>query len=245
MRNSWLKNTPFCSKGLFNNTDIVENSIPAIAKAVDCGYNLFLNLTLTKDKQLVVCDNKKISILLNCHKKIENITSDDKENLKLLNTDSTVPLLSEVLHCVAGKVDIIFRIANSKQYKKIITELIKQLAYYKGKTAIVAANYPVYFFVRKLKKDYPCGLILKKDSSRIVYNAILLANTTFFKLIKPDFIICDINNLPNKYLDNYLLSNPYSYIISRTVLDKQNYKTALDYSDNYVFENYIPQNQLH
>ncbi len=50
MKYSWLKNSPICYKGLFDNNEIVENSIPAITKAVDGGYNLFLNLSMTKIK---------------------------------------------------------------------------------------------------------------------------------------------------------------------------------------------------
>lgn len=240
MKYSWIKNSPICYKGLFDNNEIVENSIPAITKAVDGGYNLFLNLSLTKDQQLVVCESKKSPMILSSHKKIETISSDDNENLKLLTTQDRVPLLNEVLKIVNGKVGIIFRIPTNKQYKKIITELSKQLAYYKGKTAIVAANYSEYFYVKKTKRDYPCGVILKKMSSKFIYNVILFLNTNKFKIIKPDFIICDIYNLPNKYIDEFLYSNPYSYIISRTIIDRQSYKTALDYSDNYIFENYIP-----
>lgn len=240
MKYSWLKNYPICNKGLFDNNQIVENSIPAITKAVEDGYNLCLNISLTKDQQLVVIDNKKSVMLLNSHKRIETLSYDDTENLKLLNTENKVPLLNDVLKLTNGKVGIIFRIPSNNNYKKIITELSKQLAFYKGNTAIVATSYAMYYYIKKTKKDYPCGVILKKISSKFVYNAILFANTNKFKLIKPDFIICDINNLPNKYLDDFLYSNPYSYIISRTIIDKQSYKTALDFSDNFIFENYIP-----
>jgi len=240
MKNSWIKNSPICNKGLFDNNETAENSLPAITKAVDCGYNLFLNISMTKDGQLVVCDSKKSAMLLSSHKKIEHISSDDYENLKLLNTEDNVPLLNDVLKLVDGKVGIIFRIPAGKIYKKIITELSKQLAFYKGKTAIVASDYSMYYYIKKTKKDYPCGVILKKSSSKLIYNVILFANVNKFKLIKPDFIICDINNLPNKYLDDFLFHNPYAYIISRTIIDKQSYLTALDYSDNFIFENYIP-----
>ncbi len=241
MKHSWLKNAPICNKGLFDNQTIVENTLPAIEKAIDCGYNLILNISLTKDNRLVVCDSKKSAMLLSSHKKIEALNYDEKENLTLLNTTSVVPLLSDVLASVAGKVGLIFKITNNNKYKKVITELVKQIAFYKGKVAIIASSYPMYFFVKKLNKSLICGVILRKNTSKFIYNAILFANVNFFKLIKPHFIICDITNLPNKYLDDYLLSKPYSFIISRTVYDKQSYITALDYSDNFVFENYIPK----
>lgn len=240
MKHSWVKSAPICSKGLFDNNTIIENTLPAIEKAVNCGYNLIINLSLTKDDRLVVCDSKKSPMLLTCHKKIESISSDDKQNLLLLSTQTGVPLLNDVLNLVNGRVGLIFKISNSNKYKKIITELVKQLAFYKGQTAVVAASYQMYFFAKKISKNLICGIILHKKSSKFIYNTILFANINFFKLLKPSFIICDIANLPNKYLDDYLTHNPYSFIISRTIYDKSSYVHALNYSDNYVFENYIP-----
>lgn len=240
MKNSWIKDTPICGKGLFNNKTIIENTLPAIKKATDCGYNLFLNLSLTKDNRLVVCDSKKSSMLLSSGKKIEAVAYDNKEDLLLLNSEECVPLLSDVLELVSGRVGIIFKIDNNNKYKKIVTMLTKQLAMYKGKTAIVATSYPIYFFAKKVNKQLACGIVLKKSSSKFIYNIVLFANINWFKLIKPDFIICDTANLPNKYLDDYLLANPYSYIISKTITDKQSFLTATKFSDNYIFENYIP-----
>lgn len=239
MKYSWLKNAPICNKGLFDNNQIIENTLPAIKKAVDCGYNLIVNIAMTKDKQLVVCDSRKASILLSYRKKISTLTYDKLEQIKLMSTDNKVPLLLDVLKAVDAKVGIIFRLQDTKSFKPILIELAKLLAFYKGNTAVVADNYKMYFYVKKIKKDYPCGVIFKKSSSKFISNAVLLANATIFKLIKPCFIICNVNNLPNKYLDSYLAYYPYSYIISRTILDKQSYQQALEFSDNYIFENYL------
>lgn len=239
MKYSWLKSTPICNKGLFDNKQIFENTLPAISKAVDCGYNLFLDLALTKDNKLVVCDSKKSISLLTNGKKLESISSEEIDCLTILNTDQKVPLLSEVLECINGKVGIIFKIASNTQYKRIITTLLKELASYKGKTAIVATNFKIYFWIKKKSKNSICGIILKKNSTRFIYNAILFANVYFFKLLRPHFVICDVANLPNGYIDDFLASNPYSFIISRTVTDKDSYTTAIYYSDNYIFENYI------
>ena len=59
-------------------------------------------------------------MLLSSHKKIEALNYDEKENLTLLNTNSVVPLLSDVLASVAGKVGLIFKITNNNKYKKVI-----------------------------------------------------------------------------------------------------------------------------
>lgn len=240
MKNSWLKNAPICKKGLFDNEEIFENTLPAIKKAVDCGYNLLLDLVITKDNQLVVCDIKKSATLLTCGKRIDKVAYKESENLQIMNSDHTVPLLCEVLKIVNEKVGIIFKIASTKQHKQIIKELLKQLAKYKGKTAIVTTNYKTYFWIKKKSKNTVCGVVLKKNSSKYIYNAILFANMNFFKLLRPHFIICDISNLPNRYIDDFLMSNPYSVIISRTVTDKESFVSAQNYSDNYVFENYQP-----
>lgn len=241
MKYSWLKSAPISCKGLFDNTQIFENTLPAITQAVDCGYNLLLDLSLTKDNQLVVCDSKKSNSLLTNGKKIESLSSDDQESLTILATDQKVPTISEVLNIVGGKVGIIFKIASNQQYKKVITTLLKELAGYKGKTAIVATSFQIYFWIKKKSKNTVCGIILKKNSTKFIYNAILFANIYFFKLLRPHFVVCDVANLPNRYIDDFLASNPYSFIISRTVTDKESYVTALYYSDNYIFENYIPK----
>ena len=223
MKNSWIKNSPICYKGIYDNITIVENTMPAINTAVELGYNLYLNLSLTKDNQLIVFDNKKSSILLASCKKVDSVVVDEEDSLKLINTEATAPLLTELLRIIDGKVGIVFKIDNNKNYKRIVTLLIKQLALYKGDTAIVAPTYKIYFFIKRLNKDITCGLNLRKNSSKYLYNALLFANTKFIKLARPDFIICDISDLNNRHLDDYLQSNPYSYIISHTVTDKESY----------------------
>ena len=88
-----ILNAPICNKGLFDNQTIVENTLPAIEKAIDCGYNLILNISLTKDNRLVVCDSKKSTMLLSSHKKIETLNYDDKENFNLSRMMKLSPMV--------------------------------------------------------------------------------------------------------------------------------------------------------
>lgn len=236
MKLSWLKNKRIANKGLYNNIDVFENTLPAINCAIDGGYNLLLNLSITKDKQIVVCDSKKSNTLLECGKKIEYVCTTDENSLKLKDCSEIFLTLEQVLQIVDKKTGILFTIDNISKAKQIANISCKTLKNYKGNFAIIAKTYSLYNYIKKINKSIPCGVISGNNHSKLTYNFIFFASSNWLKLLKPDFIVCDINSLPNKYLDNYLKFYPYTYIIAFNLKTDSHFRKSIKYADNFIFD---------
>ena len=107
MNCEFLKKSYFINKGVYDN-DIKENTTEAFNKAITENLGLFFNVIMTKDNKIVVFNDENLERLLNLKDEIKDTTYDE---LKYLSSYH-IPLLSEVLDLVNGKVPIIINPIN-------------------------------------------------------------------------------------------------------------------------------------
>lgn len=241
MQNSWLTAKAIANKGLHDNIDIPENSMSAVLRTIDANYNILLNVALTKDNKLAVIDGKDLFNMCGVHKKMEFVKSDKLNEFKLLYTEHTIPLLADVLKQIDGKIGVIFKISSGNYFKQTVKVLSQMLSIYTGDFAILTNTYNGYGFIKKHFRKNLCGLILKNKKNKYLNLTIQFMQSNYFKLLKPDFFVTDINTLPNKNLENYLTANPYTYILSELVSNEADYFKAIDFSDNFIFEAIRPK----
>lgn len=105
--------TPFCGihyahRGLFdNNSDAPENSLAAFKKAVDAGYGIELDVQLSKDEKLVVFHDATLKRMCGIDGKVWDYTLEELQQMKLLNSNETIPTFEQFLEVVDGKVPFI------------------------------------------------------------------------------------------------------------------------------------------
>ncbi|HHW07608.1 MAG TPA: hypothetical protein GXX34_08810 [Clostridia bacterium] len=102
-RIAWLENTLIMHRGFHdNNQSIPENSLAAFAAAVEGGYIIELDVSMTKDKQLVVFHDKKLKRVFGVDKYLSEVTYEELSQYRLFDTEERVPLFREVLDFVDG-----------------------------------------------------------------------------------------------------------------------------------------------
>ena len=199
---SKLTNNTYAHRGYFDNKKIPENSIEAFRKAIRLGYNIELDVHITKDNKIVVFHDNNLLRMCGVKIKVEDCTYDELKKYKLLNTKYRIPLLTDVLKLVNGKVNLLIETKVVKHNYKLERELSKILDNYEGYFAIQSFNYQSINWFKKHKKEYIIGVLtsdFKNKKINFIYK--LISKTLFFdKILNVDFIAFDMRALPNKYI---------------------------------------------
>lgn len=108
--------TTFTYKGIFDNEEIPENSLPAFQEALNNEMGIFTNAMLTSDNEVVLLEKERVADMLGRKVDIEALSLDELKEFRLLSTDYKIPTLKELFELVAGKVPIYIRIETCKKH---------------------------------------------------------------------------------------------------------------------------------
>ena len=197
-----LINKPYAHRGIFDNKIIPENTIESFKLALKNKYNIELDVHLTLDNKIVVFHDNNLKRMCGINKIIENCTYEELRQYKLLDTDHRIPLLTDVLKLVNGKVNLLIETKVKKYNAKLEKELSKILDYYSGFFAIQSFNFLSINWFKRNREKYIIGVLasnFKNKKINLIYK-IISKTLLFDKILKVDFISYDIRNTPNKYI---------------------------------------------
>lgn len=233
----FLKQSLIAHRGMHNiNKGIPENSLKAFEMAIINNYIIELDLHILKDKSVVVFHDDNLSRMTGNKKNIKDVTYDEIKKLKLQNTDNHIPLLTEVLDLVNGKVPIIIELKYDVKCGVLEEEAMEILKEYKGLYVVKSFSpLSVYWLKRKYPNVIRGQLASNfKNNKMNILKKFLLKNMIFNYITKPDFISYDINGMPNRKLDRYRKNN---LILGWTIRNKNDFEEAKKYCDNFICEN--------
>lgn len=180
---------------------IPENSMKAFKLAVKEGFGIELDVHLTKDKKLVVFHDDTLERI--CHKKgkVEELPYEELEGCYLSGTSEKIPLFSEVLKLVNGRVPLLIEVKLPDRNTAVCVKLSEELEGYKGAYLVQSFNCLVLGWLRKHRTDILRGQL----SSDLVKSDKV-----------PHYIL--------RFCVKYLLSNCYSRpdFISYKLQDSRN-----------------------
>lgn len=80
----FLKSSLIAHRGLYNNNKgVIENTMPAFKKAMECEYIIELDVHVIKDNIVVVFHDDNIKRLTGIDKKLKNCTYEELKDIKL------------------------------------------------------------------------------------------------------------------------------------------------------------------
>ncbi len=190
-----FKSSPLAHRGIHDNKTVPENSIPSFKAAAQAGVGIELDVQFTRDRRLVVFHDENLLRMCGVDRKVIELTYEEISALRLLGTDEKIPLLTEVLEVVDGKVPLIVEMKNELH---IVWEMPRALygimKDYHGEYAIESFN-PM--FVRKYKKfdkNVARGILaqsfkkMNQVKKRQKICALTLENLMWNFIAKPDFV---------------------------------------------------------
>ena len=238
-----MKDIEFLSRNLIahrgyhnNKKGIPENSVLAFKKAIDNKYLIELDVRLTKDKKLVVFHDGNLKRVCGVNKRVKDLTYRELLKYNLFNTTLKVPLFSDVIKLVNGRVPILIETKYHNRYGVLEKILINELSNYKGLYAI-QSFYPMsLLWLKRNTKDIPIGLLssnFKNDLNRL--KSIIGTTLILDLFFKTDFISYDVKGLPNNYLS---YKRDKKKIVIWTIKNKKDYDLARQYTDSLICENF-------
>jgi len=239
---NWIKHNFIAHRG-FHSLDksIPENSLLAFKKAIDYGYAIELDIHVLKDGNVVVFHDDDLKRICKTDKKLSEVGYDEIKNLKLLNTNEKIPLLSDVLALVKDKVPLLIELKPKGDYLKLCEAFMIIMRGYKGEFAIMSFNPKILNWFRKKYPDIIRGQLAEyftDDESMSKLTKFILKRMWLNKLTKPDFINYGLKDLPNKYCKKaYESGIPVIAYTARNILE---FDMIKKYYDNSVFEYFRP-----
>lgn len=233
----FLSRNLIAHRGYHNNKKgIPENSVLAFKKAIDNNYLIELDVRLTKDQKLVVFHDDNLKRVCGVNKKVKDLTYRELLKYNLFDTTLKVPLFSDVIKLVNGRVPILIETKYHNRYGVLEKILINELSNYKGLYAI-QSFYPMsLLWLKRNTKDIPIGLLssnFKNDLNRL---KSIIGKTLILDLFfKTDFISYDVKGLPNNYLS---YKRNKKKIVIWTIKNKKDYDLARQYTDSLICENF-------
>ncbi len=203
-------------RGLFDNaSDHPENSLPAFQLAVENGYGIELDVQLTSDGQMVVFHDNNLKRMCGKNKMLTQCTLEELHKLHLKNSQETIPLFSDVLQIVDGKVPMIVEIKNAGDYIKTAQMLSEMMKNYHGVYCVESFQPKVVAWYRKNHPEVIRGQLsmhyIKEKKKGPYIQKFVLTNLMLNFYTKPDFIAYDYN-----------YRNQFSYRLCRILYSVEN-----------------------
>lgn len=180
---------------------IPENSMTAFHAAVQHGYGIELDLHLTRDGQLVVFHDDTLERLCGCPGRVEDLTYSELKTLCLLGTDERIPLFTEVLAAVDGRVPLLVELKIPTSSLKICAETYRILKHYSGNYMIQSFNTMGLRWFRLNAPHILRGQLaehLTARESREAWLLKFLVQNLFCNFLgRPDFISYRLSDLPH------------------------------------------------
>ena len=234
---SFLTEKMFAHRGLWDK-DTPENSLSAFKKAIDAGYGIELDVSPIEDGTPVIFHDTKMSRMTGKDKYIQNLTKEELTTTTLLSTTETIPTLEQALKLVDGKVPLLIEIKSQEKVGDLEKRVLELLKAYKGEYAVQSFNpYTLKWFYQNAPKIWRGQLASYFKGVRLgLIKKLVLRRLGMKKSTHQNFVSYDVDNLPNIWTKK--LEIP---LLSWTIRNQKDYVKAIQYSDNVIFENYIPK----
>lgn len=228
------------------NVTIAENSLSSFQAAIDAGYGIELDIQLSSDKVPMVIHDADLMRICGVEGKVWDYTCQELQEMKLFDTDETIPTLAETLALIDSQVPILVEYKMDKVDTDVCAYSHELLKDYEGPYAIQAFHPFALFWYRQNAKDVPRGIIAKNfirenqekgEKSDII--DFLTTNLMLNVIGYPDFISYDWHDADYFALKLCrLMGAPTS---TWTLKDPADYEVVKGEFDLYTFEGFAIQ----
>lgn len=238
---SKLSGTHYAHRGLHDNeSDAPENSMPAFKKAVEASYGIELDVQMTKDGQVVVTHDFHLRRICGVDAQVNQLTYEELKQYTILNSQERIPLFTDFLKLVDGKVPLVVELKCRNGKDPIAAEADRILQGYHGVYCIESFDPRVLLWYKANRPEVIRGQLsgnLNKEEKKEGFMKVvywLLTHLLLNVATRPDFIAYDIRysgELSRKICR--LMGAP---AVAWTVRTAEDYEKAKREYDLFIFE---------
>lgn len=233
-----FKNKFIAHRGLHEGRVIPENSLLAFSKAFENNYAIEFDVTISKDNRAIIFHDDDLLRLCNTNEKIEEMQYEFLRKLKLYDTTEHIPLFSEMLELVDGKIPLVIEIKKHQNIGILENQLVEYLKNYKGEYYICSFDKDVLFWFKKNCENMKRGLIFEFESKKFFKYSKTLFLYKYFKT-KPDYISLDYKLYDTTSIYEFCKRKNLP-IIFWTINSKELFSKFEDKVDGLIFEKLKP-----
>ena len=220
---------------------VPENSLAAFRAAVDAGYGIELDLQFSKDEEIVVFHDDTLDRVCGVHGRVDAFTLAELKEMSLCGTEERIPLFSEVLELVGGRVPLLVEFKNGPKNDLLCSKTLPMLRAYKGDFCIESFSPFIVKWFRKNAPDILRGqLSAPAEEFRGelgAFSAYLLGHCYTNILARPHFISYHKNKT---YLSVKLADKLGAMRFVWTVRPADDIRGLEKANDSVIFEFYTP-----
>ncbi len=220
---------------------IPENSLAAFKAAVESGYGIELDLQLSKDGEVIVFHDKDLQRVCNVPGNVEDFTFKELKEMRLCNTEETIPLFTQVLELVNGKTNIIVELKSIDKNDELCKKTLNILREYDGPYCIESFNPKIVAWFKDNAPDILRGQLTSNPwlfkgvalSIRIAVGCVL---TNI--IARPHFIA---HGMDKKSIFVVLSELMGAMRVCWTVTDEDDIQKRQRDNHSIIFEYYLPK----
>ncbi len=203
-------------RGLFDKeADWPENSLAAFSRAVDAGYGIELDIQTTTDHKVVVFHDSNLKRMCGIDKLLCECSYEELQSYRLKNSPERIPLFSEVLSVIDGKVPLIVEVKGDGDWAETTRLLKDHMEGYPGIYCMESFVPDAVALYKELCPEIARGQLAAnyfRDHAKIpLCKKFVETNLLMNWKTKPDFIAFKHQH-----------ANSLSYRICRTLFDVEN-----------------------
>ncbi len=182
----------YAHRGLHKKPTVPENSMAAFRLAVEKGYGIELDVHLMADGRLAVIHDSNLKRTADTDITIEELATADLKAFNLEGTEETIPLFSDVLKLVDGKVPLLIEIKTQGNVAALTKATVEELKGYKGDYCIESFDPRSILWLKNHAPHIVRGQLtqnfIKQDENLSFFTRLLLTPLFLNFLNRPDFI---------------------------------------------------------
>ena len=237
-----FKSKMYAHRGL-HNEERAENSMSAFRATVEAGYGIELDIRLSKDGKLVVFHDDTLERVCSKEGKVIDFTADELASFSLKGTEDGVPLFSDVLKLVDGKVPLLVEIKENPGDSSVSEAACKMLSEYKGEFIVESFNPLSLRTVKQNMPEITRGILSHRyyeyePFRKPLYFALQSLLLNF--LCRPAFIAYDHRHAKAfglRFIRGFFDVPTLAWTVRSAEEEKEARKNGFD---GIIFENYLP-----
>ena len=222
--------------------DTPENSLPAFREAAALGVAIENDIHITAAGEGGVFHDDTLKRMCGDERTVESCTLAELKELRLQDTDHTIPTLRECLDTVDGKVPLLieFKALNIKTAERLCVAADKILSEYKGKYFVQSFYPPVLGWYKKNRKEICRGQLSETFKGEKISRRI--AGLLLFNFIsRPDFVSFD-----HKGADSFsrrAATRFGAFPVGWTFTKSEELEKGKENFKTYIFEKFLPDRE--
>ena len=202
---SYRQKAPFLGRNIAHrglhsrDRSVPENSLAAFRLAAEMGYGIELDVQLSKDGYVVVFHDDTLERVCGVPERVSELSFAELRRLRLCGSDEPIPLFTDVLDLVAGRVPIICELKTGKRNRELCRKTYNYISHYTGDICVESFDPTIVAWFRFHARELLRGQLAApaedyREQSPLT--AFLLSRTLLNVLSRPQFIAYKLGRRP-------------------------------------------------